>query len=270
MPTRSRDSGGSNSGSGTRAAQNISSNDPLTGGGDAGSLLYGNPEQDSASLLTSGDPLSPSDAPKGTGTTDIDNNGGLQELTGNAKKWGYTPAMMNQVYENPWAILADLFPNMSTSSPLYQALRDLGADPLTLFTVLAGSQAMFPETGGGSNFVDWLSNLFTQYGTPGGMTVNGAQALQNIFGQTKFGADAENSLGMSLGAGDQSTQTRTLFNLVRDIANMTMDPISGSAYQSAMQQAGDKYMNSQLKAGADTTMNPSAWIAQNYGNLVPR
>ncbi len=249
-----------------------SSNDPLKNGGDAGSLLTGGDLPADSALYAKGDPLAPSDvAAQGTGTSGVsDPNAGLQELTGNAKKWGYTPAMLNQVYENPWAILGDLFPNMSTSSPLYQALRDLGADPLTLFTVLAGSQSMFPETGGGSNFIDWLSNLYQQYGTPGGMTVNGGAALKNIFGQTKFGADATNSLGMALGSGDQSTQTRTLFNLVRDIANMTMDPISGSAYQSAMQQAGDKYMNAMLKSDADTALNPSAWIAQNYGNLVPR
>lgn len=243
-----------------------SSIDPVVGGGSYGDLANNDPAQSLIDLLKES---TASTTPAGTGTTAIDNNGGMKDVTGRAKEWGYTPAMMDQVYQNPFAILKDLFPGMTESSPMYQALRNLGADPLTLFTVLAGSQSMFPETGGGSNFVDWLSNMYSNYSTPGGKTVDGAQALRNIFGQDKLGAKATNSLGMSLGAGDQSTQTRTMFNLVKDIASMTMDPISSSGYQSAMQQAGDGYMNAMLKSSPDTAMSPTSWIAKNYGNLIP-
>jgi hypothetical protein len=192
--------------------------------------------------------------------------GGMTSPQGFAAR--YTPAMMNQVYENPWSILPDVYEGMSMSSPMYQALRDMGADPLTLFNVTKGAQGI--NTAGGPEFINWLADMYGERGKVGGKNFDVKDMVNQIFGQTKFGADAPNSLGQILGAGDMSTQVRTLFNLLKDVSNVSMNPLSAKAYQSAMQQAGDQYQSEMLKtpAGEAGPVNPSEWIKQHFPDLT--
>jgi hypothetical protein len=193
---------------------------------------------------------------------------GMSNLTGFASR--YTPAMLQQAYENPWYILRDVFSGVSESSPLYQALRDMGGDPLTLFNISQGSQQ---ELGGdGEDFVNWLANVYQQQGTVGGTDFNVPQMLQAIFGQDKFGADAQNTLGQILGAGDMSTQIRTLYNMARDVTNVGMNPLAARGYQAALAQAGDRYGQEMLKTpgGSEGPQNPAAWIAERMPWLAAR
>lgn len=193
---------------------------------------------------------------------------GMKNLEGFASR--YTPAMLDQVYENPWYILPDVFTGISEASPLYQALRDMGGDPLTLFNVAQGSQGKVG--GGGEDFVNWLANVYQQQGTVGGADFDVAGLLQTIFDQEKFGADAENTLGQILGAGDMSTQIRTLYNMARDATNVAMNPLAARGYQAALAQAGDRYGQEMLKTegGAEGPQNPAAWIAENMPWLAVR
>ena len=223
----------------------------------------------SAAPTSPTDPNSPGGMPTGVipgQPSNADPNAGLAALTGFASR--YTPAMADQAYENPWYILPDVFPGMSESSPLYQALRDIGADPLTLFNILMGSQQKIDQ--GAGDFINWLANLYEGMGTPGGATINAGDLISTIFGQEAVGADAQSSLGQILGAGDQSVQVRTLFNMLRDVSNAAMNPLAARGYQSAIAQAGDRYGNQQMKADAESTMSPSVWIANNMPWLAGR
>jgi hypothetical protein len=196
----------------------------------------------------------------------LDAGAGLSPMTGFASR--YTPAMADQAYENPWYILPDVFPGMETSSPMFQALRDLGADPLTLFNIMAGSQQKIDQ--GASPFINWLENMYRQQGTRGGQDFDARELIGTIFGQKEFGADSKNTLGQILGAGDMSTQVRTLFNMLRDVSGAGMNPLAGRGYQAAIAQAGDRYGNAMMKSDADATMNPAEWIAQNAPWLAGR
>lgn len=210
--------------------------------------------------------VGPTGPPAPTNASPLDPSTGLENMTGFAAN--YTPALAGQAYENPWYILPDVFPGISTSSPMFQALRDIGADPLTLFNLIQGSQQKIDQ--GASPFINWLANMYEQQGTRGGQTFDANQLIKTLFGQTEFGADSQNSLGQILGAGDMSTQIRTLFNMARDVSGAAMNPLAARGYQSAIAQAGDKYGNEQMKAGATETMNPSQWIAENMPWLAGR
>lgn len=226
--------------------------------------------------ITGGNPavVAPAEMPTGgsTGTSgsgsgsSTDIGSGLDPFTGFASR--YTPAMADAAYENPWYILQDVFPGMSESSPLYQALRDMGGDPLTLFNIIAGSQQKIDQ--GAGDFINWLANMYEQRGTPGGATFNAQDLISTLFGQTEFGADSQNTLGQILGAGDMSTQVRTLFNMLRDVSNVGMNPLAARGYQAAIAQAGDRYGNRQMKADESSTMGPTEWIAQNMPWLSGR
>lgn len=201
-------------------------------------------------------------AAAGTGQT----GAGMSPLTGFAAQ--YNPSLANQAYENPWFILEDVFPGISGSDPGYQALRDFGGDPLTLFNIIKGSGQKIDQ--GAGDFINWLAGMYQNMGTVGGSTFDPNQLLNMLFGQTEFGAESKNTLGQILGAGDMSTQTRTLFNMLRDVSNTTMNPLAARGYQSAVAQAGDKYGNAMMKSDADKTMNPAEWIAQNMPHLAGR
>lgn len=198
-----------------------------------------------------------------TGNPAVDPMTGLAPMTGFASR--YTPAMADQVYENPWYLLTDIFPGMKTSSPMYQALRDLPFDPLTLFNIMIGSEQSIDQ--GAGDYINWLNNLYTQQATPGGSTLNSASLIKTLFGQEGLGADSQNTLGQILGAGDMSTQVRTLFNMAREISNGSMNPLAARGYQAAMAQAGDRYGSAQMKADATAeggaSMSPTEWMREN-------
>ena len=197
---------------------------------------------------------------------------GFAEPTGWAGQQGYVPEMLESIYQNPWFLLQDVFQGINTSSPGYQALRDFGADPLSLYTIMQGANTLTQDQDGGaaSGFANFLHNLYTQLGTSGGRELSAREMIGNIFGQTEFGADAGSDLGRLLGSGDASTQIRTLFNLLRDVAGSAMNPLAASGYQAALAQAGDRYGNEMLKTSVDDQLNPVEWMNQNAPNLTGR
>jgi hypothetical protein len=164
----------------------------------------------------------------------------------------YTPAMLSQLYENPWYVLPDVFQGISTSSPLYQQLRDIGSDPLALYNMAKGANGV--NTGGAEDFANWLAGTYQQMGTPGGQRIDTKQLLSNL-----FTAGENSTLGQVLGAGDMGTQIRTLYNMARDASNQ-LNPLAARGYQSALARLGDQYGNAQLGATADQSMSPAEWM----------
>lgn len=182
----------------------------------------GAPSPGGGSIVSSTDPLATAlastlanrNAGGGGGGSSMGAMGGgdaLSPMTGFASR--YAPALASQAYENPWYILRDLFPGISESDPMYQALRDLGGDPLTLFNISQGANQKIDQ--GAGDFINWLANFYQQQGRVGGQAIDPQALIRNLFGQTQFGADSKNTLGQILGAGDMGTQIRTLFNMLR-------------------------------------------------------
>jgi hypothetical protein len=213
----------------------------------------------------------------------LDPNAGMAPMTGFASR--YTPVMADQAYENPWYVLPDVFPGMKTSNPMFQALRDLGFDPLTLYNIMAGSQQEIDQ--GAGSYINWLENLYKNQATPGGQTLDATSLIRTLFGQEMptaptVGASGEvtsegvpgNSLSNILGAGDMSTQVRTLFNMLREVSNGAMNPLAARGYQSAVAQAGDSYGNAQMKAASNedgtASMSPTDWMKANTPWLTGR
>lgn len=203
----------------------------------------------------------PAAAPAGAGSLP-----GLSPTRGFAAR--YTPSQLTNVYQSPWTILPDVFRGIQTSSPGYQAMRDLGGDPLALYNVIKGSQGQLG--GGAADFTNFMADLYKGMGTPGGKGFNARDMVNAIFNTTKTGADATSSLGQILGAGDMSQQVRTLFNLLRDVAGVGMNPLAASGYQSALAQAGDRYTNAQMSLPAGQTSTAVDWIRQNMPTLALR
>jgi hypothetical protein len=245
----------------------ISATNDITRGAEIGQQgIYNNPGNPGVAG-TGGDVLAPTTTTEATTATDpLAPGAGMDPFTGFASR--YTPAMADLAYENPWYILRDLFPNMSESSPLYQALRDLGGDPLTLFNIIAGSQQKIDQ--GAGDFINWLADMYGNMGRPGGAAFSAPDLIATLFGQTEFGADSQNTLGQILGAGDMSTQVRTLFNMLRDVSNVGMNPLAARGYQAAIAQAGDRYGNAMMSSDENTTMNPTQFIAENMPWLAGR
>lgn len=206
----------------------------------------------------------------GTGTPLVDDGTGLAPLTGWAGQQGFTPANLPAIYENPWYLLPYVFQNLGTSTPLYQSLRDFGADPLALYNIAMGSKGVVDQSGGasGNDFANWLANLYQQLGTPGGQGISAGELIRSVFGPG--GEGPETTLGQILGAGDMGTQVRTIFNLLRDASNAGMNPLAARGYQSALAQAGDRYGSEQLKAGEDTSMSFQQWANKHAPWLTAR
>jgi hypothetical protein len=243
--------------------------------GDGGGVVPQDQRATPAAAPTT-DPRTPDGAPSLTqssggmpATPPVDptgaTNAGMAPYTGFASR--YQPGMLaNQIYENPWYILPDVFNGISTSSPGYQALRDFGGDPVSLFNIMAGSDQMLGTqgTGGEGDFANFMAQLYQSLGTAGGQGFNSKELLGNIFGQDKFGADSQTTLGQILGVGGMSQQVRTLFNFLRDVANVSMNPLAAAGYTGAAAQAGDRYGNAMLNApDAAQTPNIVTWMNQN-------
>lgn len=184
---------------------------------------------------------------------------GTSPYTGFAGSQGYAPgALMDMIYSNPWYILPDVFQGIDMTSPGYQYLRDFGGDPLGLYNILAGSDRTLGD-GDDNNFVNFMAELYRNLGTPGGSGFNAKDMISRI-----FNADKDNStLGSILSMGNGSQQVRTLFNMLRDVSNVGMNPLAASGYQSAVARAGDRYGNQALKTEAGDLQGPREWIKQN-------
>lgn len=189
------------------------------------------------------------------------NQSGTDPLTGFSSR--YNPANLNSIiWDNPWAILPDVFQGINTAGPGYQALRDFGADPLTLFNIIAGKNSDLTGAGVGG-FTNWLANLYGDLGSVGGRAFNSRELLNNIYNPGQ-GSALENILK----SGDVGTQVRTLFNLVREATNAGMNPLAARGYQAMVARRGDEYQNQVLQSGAGEgagNMGMNQWLRQQYG-----
>lgn len=180
----------------------------------------------------------------------------------------YQPgALRNVIYDNPWAILPDVFQGMNVNSPGYQNLRDIGADPLTLYNIMQGAYSPMTNMNEG-DYANWLAQVYGGLGAVGGRSFNSRELLRSI-GDAREGS----ALRSALDAGDTSTQVRTLYNLASEAMNAGMNPLAARAQQARLAQGGDRYMNAALKSNAGEGANAMTfdqWIAQNMPGLLGR
>lgn len=169
----------------------------------------------------------------------------------------YTPGFLDQnIWSNPFMILPDVFSGINTAGPGYQALRDFGADPLTLYNIMRGASGgdLYGTQNSASDYTNFLANLYQGLGTVGGRGFSGQELLHNVFNPSGPGAGqtAGSPLYNLLTTGDASTQMRTLFNLLRDVTNVGMNPLAAKGYQGALQRAGDQAMNMAAKENVNS------------------
>lgn len=194
---------------------------------------------------------------------------GTNKLSGFAAR--YTPmGLESTIWDNPWAILPDVFQGINTAGGGYNALRNLNADPLTLYNIMQGRASSL--TGDGTSvgdYANWLAALYQSLGTKGGRAFSAKELLGNIFNPGADGSALKNILT----AGDASQQMRTLFNLVKDATNVGMNPLAARGYQAALSRAGDTYLNQAMKTTPDSGVNNVAAyqaLAQLAPGLIPR
>ena len=225
----------------------------------------------------------PTNTTGSSGSATTPGQDGFAPATGWAGDQGFTPAMLDTIYQNPWYLLPYVFNGIDTASPGFQALRDFGADPLALFNIIygAGRQVEEGQEIGADEFANFMKDLYTQMGTPGGAGLSFGELAGNIFNEdvsggslnTETGAvegGTSSILGRLLNAGDQNQQVRTLFNLLRDISSTTMNPLAAAGYQSAVARAGDMYGASNLTQDAGSTPHILDWMRQNMPGMVVR
>lgn len=201
---------------------------------------------------------------------------GTDPLTGFASR--YNPsALRSTIWDSPWSILPDVFNSFRTTNsqagPGYQALRDIGADPLTLYNIMVGGGADFTQ--GTSNpagdYTNWLNNLYSSLGTVGGRGFNAGELLGRLFNPRQASASGngvQSALYNILTAGDASTQMRTLFNMMRDVANVGMNPLAARGYTAAATRGGDQVLNRLLSQDADKGGNAMP-VYQMFKQLNP-
>jgi len=194
---------------------------------------------------------------------------GLAPLTGWAAGQNFTPAMLNEnIYDSPFWLLNNVFPNLKDNMPGYQSLRDFGADPLAIYNMTAGAGGLL--TGGAGEYANFLANLYQNLGSAGGQNFSMPEMLANIFGQTETGLDSSNTLGQILGTGNASQQIRTMFNLLRDASNVGMNPLAARAYQASVAAAGDRYGSQALTQDVDKTKGFNEYLKNNFPQLAGR
>jgi hypothetical protein len=187
-------------------------------------------------------------------------------MTGWAAGQNYNPTALNAIYESPWTILKDVFGSgMSDVGPGYNSLRDIGADPLTLYNIMVGGDKNFAGSTENpqGNYANWLANLYNQMGTTGGRGFSMGELSDQI-----FNPGANSSLKQILTQGDASMQMRTLFNMLREASNVGMNPLAARGYQGALARAGDDAIRQTYHSDADQGANNRAvyeTIARNVG-----
>jgi hypothetical protein len=176
---------------------------------------------------------------------------GTNPLSGFAKQ--YDPSALENIWQNPWSILTDVFKNLNTEGGGYQSLRNLNADPLTLYNLMAGrsSDLANPSGTGVGDYTNWLANLYKSLGTVGGRGFSAGELLQNLFNPGAAGSALNNIVT----AGDQSQQMRTIFNMAKDASNVGMNPLAARGYQSMLSRVGDQAINQSMKTDANGAPN---------------
>lgn len=190
---------------------------------------------------------------------------GTNPLAGFASR--YNPSQLENIWSNPWAILPDVFSGMDMRGGGYQGLRDIGADPLTLYNIMAGGQGSLAGGTATGDYANWLANLYKSLGSVGGRGFSGRELLQGVFNPGE-GSALENILT----AGDASTQMRTLFNMLRDASNVGLNPLAARGYQAAVARTGDQAINQMMRTDSGSGANNTPiyqLIREIAPNLVP-
>lgn len=190
----------------------------------------------SASSTSSTDPATPS------------SQNGTNVMTGYASQFNPNE-LASSIYNNPWEILGSggLFNGINKTGAGYQNLRNIGADPLTLYNIMQGGQGtdLYNTNTAAGDYTNWLAGLFKSIGTAGsqggGRDFSGKELLQSI-----FNPKAGSSLAGLETNGDSSTQMRTLFNLLQAASAVGMNPLAARGYQGALQNAGDTALGMQI------------------------
>lgn len=198
----------------------------------------------------------------GTGTAN-----GSANYEGWAKQFE-SPQQLQNIYSNPWTLLPYVFKGMNPYGVGYSGLRNLNFDPLTMFTMMNGGQSAgsFAQANEG-DYANFLNNLYRMVGGVNGTPGRGFSA-QELSGNV-FGAQKGTALGELLTAGDTSQQQRTLYNLLRDVAGASMNPLASRAYESMAQRAIDMAGSQLLGSTAgDATQNKT--MAQLVASIAPQ
>lgn len=202
---------------------------------------------------------------------------GTDPATGFASR--YTPSQLGNVWDSPWAILPDVFRGMNMAGPGYQSLRDIGADPLTLYNIMVGGGTDFLDqrttTNPAGDYTNWLNNLYASMGARGGRGFSAGELLGRLFNPRNNPGvpGGQSSLYNILTAGDAGTQMRTLFNMIRDSANVGMNPLAARGYTAAATREGDRVlnaiMNDPLTGGGANNVPVYQLFKQMAPGLVP-
>ncbi len=202
--------------------------------------------------------------PRVDGMPNPNNATGTDPYTGFASAFA-PDVLRNAIYDNPWMVLPKVFPGMTPGTPGYQNLRDIGADPLTLYNIMQGSFSPMTNYNEG-DYANWLNTMYKGLGTVGGRSFNSRELMNSVLNSRDNSA-----IRNALKAGDTSTQVRTLYNLMSESANAGMNPLAARAMQSRLAQEGDAYLYASGTSGAGSGAQAQTfdqWLRQNAPGLI--
>ena len=200
------------------------------------------------------------------------NRGGSDAMSGWAGQQGYNPSQIaNTIWDNPFYIIPRVFGQGDSmfGTPGYNTLRNLNFDPLTLYVISQGANSAMTSQGA-DDYVNWLQGMYSNYGTTGGRAFNSRELLGRVGDAS---SNLESALGQALNAGDNSTQVRTTYNMLSDIYNAGMNPVTASALRAGLTTQGDRYLANSAMANSDegpNSMNFAQWLQQNAPYLYGR
>jgi hypothetical protein len=189
---------------------------------------------------------------------------------------GYNPSQIGAtIWDNPFQIIPRVFGNGTANNdmfgtPGYNTLRNLNFDPLTMYVIGQGANSSMTSAGA-DDYVNWLRDMYLNYGTQGGRSFNSRELLGKV--GDAAGGDGKNALGQALRAGDNSTQVRTTYNMLSDIYNAGMNPVTASALRAGLTTEGDRYLAESSTSGSGegaNSTNFAAWLRQNAPYLYGR
>lgn len=206
----------------------------------------------------------------GVATDPANTANGMNPLGGWAGTQGFNPSeLANTIYTQPFQVLPQVFKGLNTAGSGYQSLRDIGADPLTLYNIMKGSRKPFDETTGVGDYTNWLHDMYQTYGTRGGRAFSAKELLSTIFGQHQGGASALANILQGAGPGGEGN---ALYNLIRDVSAVGMNPLAAAGYNASVQRASDAFNNARITTDANkgaNNMMVTDWIRQQFPGLMP-
>lgn len=206
----------------------------------------------------------PVNLPPAPGLPNKNNATGTDPYSGFASQ--YAPnSLRNTIYDSPWMVLPQVFDGLQSDMPGYQNLRDIGADPLTLFNITQGSFSPMTAYNEG-DYANWLNTMYKGLGTVGGRSFNSRELMNSVLNSRDNSA-----IRNALKAGDTSTQVRTLYNLLSESANAGMNPLAARAMQSRLAQEGDNYLTASATTGAGEGAQAQTfdqWLKQNAPGMI--